>query len=272
MTHNEPIGIFDSGVGGLTVMREIMRRLPNENLIYFGDTARVPYGSKSKDTIGKYSGQIVRFLKTKNVKAIVIACNTASSLALDDLRKKSDLPIIGVVEPGAVMAAKTTQTQVVGVIGTVSTIKSQIYNRKLMAINPEITLISKACPLFCPLVEEGLLEDRVTEDIASRYLHELKEYDLDTLILGCTHYPLLRHTIARIMGESVHLINPAYETAKFLKEELEEKDLLRKGEVSLDDVRYEYYVSDGEERFVSFADSVLSCDVKEATQINIEEY
>lgn len=267
-----PIGVFDSGVGGLTVMKEIMRQLPGENLVYFGDTARVPYGSKSKNTVCKYSRQIVRFLQTRQVKAIVVACNTASALALDEIQKEIDIPVIGVVEPGAVMAADTTKTNNIGIIGTESTIKSGIYNKFLHRINPEITVVSKACPLFVPLVEEGLWEDRVTEDIVGRYLHELKEYDIDALILGCTHYPLLRRTIGREMGEGVKLVNPAYETAKSLKALLTEKNLLRAVGIDVEEPSYDYFVSDGVDKFISFADDVLSCHVEQAEVIDIESY
>lgn len=269
---NAPIGVFDSGLGGLTVMKEIMRQLPGENLVYFGDTARVPYGSKSKDTVCRYSRQIVRFLQTKGVKAIVIACNTASALAFDEIRGEIDLPVIGVVEPGAVMAANTTVTNNIGIIGTESTIKSGIYNKFLHKINPEITVVSKACPLFVPLVEEGLWEDRVTEDIVGRYLHEMKEYDIDSLILGCTHYPLLRRTIGREMGEKVKLVNPAYETAKSLKVLLAENNLLNTIGIDAAEPTYDYYVSDGMEKFISFADDVLSCHVGKAEIVNIESY
>lgn len=270
MANNDaPIGIFDSGVGGLTVMREVMRQLPSENLVYFGDTARVPYGSKSKNTVIKYSKQIVRFLQTKNVKAIVIACNTASALALEEIQKEIDIPVIGVVKPGAKMAADTTKTGNIGVIGTESTIKSGIYNDYLHQINPDITVVSKACPLFVPLVEEGLWEDRITEDITSRYLHEMKEYDIDSLILGCTHYPLLRRTIGREIGENVKLVNPAYETAKSLKELLKNHELLNSDNIK---PGYEYYVSDGAEKFIVFADDVLPCHVKDTNVIDIESY
>ena len=267
-----PIGVFDSGLGGLTVLKEIMRQLPGENLVYFGDTARVPYGSKSKNTVCKYSRQIVRFLQTRKVKAIVIACNTASALAMDEIREETELPIIGVVEPGAVMAANTTKTNNIGIIGTESTVKSGIYNKCLHRINPEITVVSKACPLFVPLVEEGLWEDRVTEDIVGRYLHELKEYDIDSLILGCTHYPLLRRTIGREMGDKVNLVNPAYETAKSLKSLLTEKKLLNTAGIDLREPTYDYYVSDGVEKFISFADDVLSCQVQQAQVVDIESY
>ena len=266
---NNPIGVFDSGVGGLTVAREIMRQLPNEDLVYFGDTARVPYGSKSKKTVLKYSRQIVRFLLTKNVKAIVAACNTASALALDEIAAEIDIPIIGVVKPGAKMAVETTKTGNVGVIGTESTVKSGIYNDYIRELNSDITVVSKACPLFVPLVEEGRLEDRVTDDIVGRYLHEMKEYKVDSLVLGCTHYPLIRNTIKRYMGENVNLVNPAFETAKSLKEMLTEQKLLNE---EMHKPQYEYYVSDGVDKFISFADSVLPCRVTDTTVVDIESY
>lgn len=266
---NNPIGVFDSGVGGLTVAREIMRQLPGEDLVYFGDTARVPYGSKSKNTVLKYSRQIVRFLRTKDVKAIVVACNTASALALDDIAAEINIPIIGVVKPGAKMAVETTKTGNVGVIGTESTIKSGIYNDYIRELNPDITVVSKACPLFVPLVEEGLIEDRVTDDIVARYLQEMKEYRVDALVLGCTHYPLIRNTIKRFMGESVHLVNPAFETAKSLKELLIEQGILN---TSRRKPEYEYYVSDGVDKFIAFADSVLPCHVTDTQVVDIESY
>ena len=266
---NNPIGVFDSGVGGLTVAREIMRQLPGEDLVYFGDTARVPYGSKSKNTVLKYSRQIVRFLRTKDVKAIVVACNTASALALDDIAAEIDIPIIGVVKPGAKMAVETTKTGNVGVIGTESTIKSGIHNDYIRELNPDITVVSKACPLFVPLVEEGLIEDRVTDDIVARYLQEMKEYRVDALVLGCTHYPLIRNTIKRFMGESVHLVNPAFETAKSLKELLIEQGILN---TSRRKPEYEYYVSDGVDKFIAFADSVLPCHVTDTQVVDIESY
>lgn len=200
---NAPIGVFDSGVGGLTVVKEIMRQLPAESLVYFGDTARVPYGSKSQKTVCKYSKQIVRFLQTKQVKAIVVACNTASALALDEIRADIEIPIIGVVEPGALWRPIRHEPITSVSLESESTIKSGVYSKYLHKINPEITVVSKACPLFVPLVEEGLWEDRVTEDIAGRYLHEFKEYDIDSLILGCTHYPLLKRTIGREVMEKM---------------------------------------------------------------------
>ena len=178
-----PVGVFDSGVGGLTVAREIMRQLPNENIVYFGDTARVPYGSKSKDNIIRYSRQIINFLKTKNVKAIVIACNTASALALDVVREEIDIPIIGVVEPGARAALEITQTKKIGVIGTEGTIRSAMYEKIIQERDPEAGVIGKACPLFVPLVEEGFAKHKVTQEIIDYYLASFLETDIDSLIL-----------------------------------------------------------------------------------------
>lgn len=266
---NAPIGIFDSGVGGLTVAKEIMRQLPGESLVYFGDTARVPYGTKSKATVCKYSRQIVQFLQTKGVKAIVIACNTASALAREELEAMVDVPILDVVRPGARMAAESTKNNKIGVLGTQSTIKSGIYERYLHKINPEITVVSKACPLFVPLVEEGLLEDRITEDVVGRYLHDLKEYEIDTLVLGCTHYPLLRGVIGREIGKEVKLVNPAYETAKSLKEMLKEKELLAPMGT---EVKQDFFVSDGADQFISFANSVLPRRVAGTSLVDIEAY
>ena len=208
-----PIGVFDSGVGGLTVAREIMRQLPRERIVYFGDTARVPYGSKSRETILRYSRQIIHFLESKGVKAIVVACNTASAYALEGLRPEMKIPIIGVVKPGAKVAAAATRNGKIGVIGTEGTIASQIYTEMIRRHNPDAVVVGKACPLFVPLVEEGWLKDPITIEVARRYLASFQETGIDTLILGCTHYPLLRSVVRDIMGLGVELVNPAYETA-----------------------------------------------------------
>lgn len=271
MERNAPIGVFDSGIGGLTVAREIMRQMPAERLVYFGDTARVPYGSKSEETIIRYSRQIIRFLKTQNVKAIVIACNTASAYAIGKVQKELDLPIIGVIEAGARMAVKATKNGKIGIIGTEGTIRSGIYTGILKSLYPKIEVSEKSCPLFVPLVEEGLFHDSVTDEIASRYLAVLKEKYIDTLILGCTHYPLLRSTIGRVMGEEVTLVNPAYETALELKSLLEERNLSIE-ETSDPNPQYQFFVSDLAENFTRFATSILPNDVKETKHINIEEF
>lgn len=267
-----PIGVFDSGVGGLTVVREIMRQIPNEKIIYFGDTARVPYGSKSQETVTRYSRQIVRFLQTFHVKTIVVACNTASAYALDALEQETDIPIIGVVKPGAKTAAEVTRNGRIGVIATEATIGSQIYTQYIKELNKDVTIYGKACPLFVPLVEEGLWQDPVTDEIAKRYLTELIDIDIDTLILGCTHYPLIRSTLGRIMGEDVTLVNPAYETAIELKQMLKERGLLNQETPRLGTNQYRFYVSDGAEKFKRFANSIIKYGILSAKTINIEEY
>ncbi len=267
-----PIGVFDSGVGGLTVVREIMRQIPNERIIYFGDTARVPYGSKSKETVIRYSEQIVRFLQTFQVKTIVVACNTASAYALDTLEKNIEIPIIGVVKPGAKAAAEVTRNGKIGVIATEATIGSQIYTEYIKELNRDVTIYGKACPLFVPLVEEGLLQDPVTDEIARRYLAELIDIDIDTLILGCTHYPLIRSTLGRIMGEKVTLVNPAYETALELKEMLRAQELLNDEPPALGSNQYQFFVSDKAEKFVRFANSIIKYGILSAKAINMEEY
>ena len=276
MTENNrstaPIGVFDSGVGGLTVAREIMRNLPNEHIVYFGDTARVPYGSKSKETIIRYSRQIIRFLETQNVKAIVIACNTATALALDTVEKEFDIPIIGVIRSGAKVAADTTVNKRVGVIGTESTINSHMYHKLIQELDSEITVFGKACPLFCPLVEEGWLKDPVTEEVAKRYLDELMKQDRDSLILGCTHYPLLRSLLRGIVGERVNLVNPAYETAKELEKLLISKNLINPGTKAPVKEPYRFFVSDAADKFKNFANSILPYDIEQTQKIHIEEY
>lgn len=267
-----PIGVFDSGVGGLTVAREIMRQIPQERIVYFGDTARVPYGSKSQDTIIRYSRQIIRFLKTKGVKAIVVACNTASAFALETIRPELDIPIIGVVKPGAKVAALSTKNGKIGVIGTEGTIKSEIYTETIHKENRQAQVIGKACPLFVPLVEEGWIKDPVTIAVANRYLEPFKQSDIDTLILGCTHYPLLRSTVREIMGDSVNLVNPAYETAVELKRLLEEHQIINDGEHREGELKYQFYVSDAADKFKQFANSILLYDIESTQLIPIEEY
>ena len=224
-----------------------------------GDTARVPYGSKSPNTIIRYSRQIIRFLKTKNVKAIVIACNTASALALETVQQEFDIPIIGVIVPGARAAVRETRNGQIGVLGT-----KEI--RKLM---PEAEVIGKPCPLFVPLVEEGFAKHKITEEVIDIYLSDMRKSEIDTLILGCTHYPLLRSRIMAYFGESVHIVNPAYETAMDLKKILEEQKIAN---TSGEPAAYDFYVSDAAEKFKKFANSILPYDVDKTQAIDIEDY
>lgn len=271
MKKTAPIGVFDSGVGGLTVAREIMRNLPKEDIVYFGDTARVPYGSKSKDNIIRYSRQIINFLQTKGVKAIVIACNTASALALDTVKDEFDIPIIGVVEPGAKAALQVTENKKIGVIGTEATVKSSMYEKIIQGIDSGVSVIAKACPLFVPLVEEGFKKHQVTDEIIDYYLADLRASDIDALILGCTHYPLLRSKIREYVGENITLVNPAYETAMDLKRILQEMDM-ENPDIEGDHGSYSFYVSDAADKFKQFANSILPYDIETTKQINIEEY
>ena len=268
-----PIGVFDSGLGGLTVAREIMRNLPTERIVYFGDTARVPYGSKSKDTIVRYSRQIVRFLKTQDIKAIVIACNTATALAIDEVKEEAGMPVIGVIDPGAPMAVRATRNKNVGVIATRATIQARTYTTFINNLDPEINVISQACPLLVPLVEEGWLHDRITDEILMRYLDDVLEHDVDTLILGCTHYPLLRSAIKKLLGEQVTLINPAYETAKELEKMLAASGLANVRPMDKNEpYPYKFFVSDDAKKFKDFANSILPIDVTNARVVPIEEY
>ena len=266
-----PIGVFDSGVGGLTVAREISRQLPYENIVYFGDTARVPYGSKSQNTIIRFSEQIIRFLRTKQVKAIVIACNTASALALDAVKDEFDLPIIGVVIPGARAAVEATTNGKVGVVGTEATVQSGMYTKVIQGMNPNIEVIEKACPLFVPLVEEGFKEHIVTREIIEYYLESMRNTDIDAMILGCTHYPLLRSKIREYMGDKIQIVNPAYETALELKKLLSRLDLAS-NEVAQEEFPYRFYVSDLAEKFKDFANSILPYNVEKTQKIDIEKY
>lgn len=271
MDRNAPIGVFDSGVGGLTVVREIMRQMPKERIVYFGDTARVPYGSKSQETVIRFSEQIIRFLQTQEVKAIVIACNTATACALEAVEKNLNIPIIGVIRPGAKAAVQATKNGKIGIIGTEATIRSGVYTDIMYEMNRDIKVTGKPCPLFVPLVEEGLLHDTVTDEIAARYLACLKGKYIDTLVMGCTHYPLLRSTLQRVMGNDVTLINPAYETAVELSALLAKHDIVCDAGAKTGE-QYQFFVSDMAEKFTNFATSILPHDVKETRKISIEKY
>lgn len=263
-TYNDlPIGIFDSGVGGLTVAKEIISNLPNEKLIYFGDTARVPYGNKSPETIIRYSRQIASFLVSQNVKAIVIACNTASAMALDAVQESVDIPVIGVVRPGTDAAIKATANHRIGVIGTEGTVKTGLYAKYIKETDPNAEVFGKPCPLFVSLVEEGMIDDPVTIMMIHRYLDEMiRNDDIDTLILGCTHYPLLQEVIRREIGGGIRLVNPAYETACSLKRLLEEKELA--SSAAPDPSVHRFYVSDAAEKFRHFAEDILSLNIYSA--------
>lgn len=220
-----PVGIFDSGIGGLTVARAIRELLPHESTIYLGDTARVPYGPKSPETVRRYSREILDWLLGQDVKAVVVACNTATAHALDDLRARSPVPVIGVIEPGARAAATATRSGTVGVIGTAGTIASGAYVRALLREREDLRVVAQACPLFVPLVEEGWFEHPATRLVAEEYLATLRAAGIDALVLGCTHYPMLAPLLGSIMGPSVQLIDSARETARELARVLADADI-----------------------------------------------
>lgn len=262
-----PIGVFDSGVGGLTVLREIMEMMPYEDVIYFGDTARIPYGSKSEQTVKKFAYQCAKFLYDKGVKTIVIACNTASAVAIDYLKDRFDIPVIGVIEPGARGAVEATKNGRIGVIGTYATIGSSAYQNKIMEKMPEAEIVGIPCPLFVPIVEEGWEYSEVARLTARQYLAELMEHDVDSLVLGCTHYPILRHTIGQVLGEKVRLVNPAFETAKELKETLRENNMTKNDFVK---AVYRYYVSDAPEKFRRIGGNFLKKEIELLEEIQID--
>lgn len=264
-----PIGIFDSGVGGLTVVKQIMKVLPCEDLIYFGDTARVPYGSKSKETVTKFSEQIIRFLKTKNVKAIVIACNTVSSNCYESLSETfPDLPIIEVVTPGVESCLKATRNKRVGLIGTQGTVSSGAYEKRLKNADNGIQIFKRACPLFVPLAEEGWTDNEIARLTVKKYLSELVENDIDTIILGCTHYPILKTSISNFVGEKIIIVDPAEATAIKLKEYLDNHNMLTENSC---EGKREFYVSDAYANFDSVCKSVLKNTCK-AIKVDIERY
>ena len=225
MQSDAPIGVFDSGIGGLTVVRELMRQLPHEDIIYFGDTARVPYGPKSPETVTRYAHEITSFLRDQGVKNVVVACNTATAHALDSLREHFDLPITGVIEPGARAAVRASIARHIGVVGTQGTISSGAYGRAIHALDDDIEVTARACPLFVPFVEEGWLDHAAINLVAEDYLAPLRDIGIDALVLGCTHYPLIKPVIARAVGPEIRLIDSAEETAGEVARLLTQNDL-----------------------------------------------
>ncbi len=267
MEKEKPIGVFDSGIGGLTVFKRIASTLPQEDIVYFGDTARVPYGSKSNSTVKEYAFQDARFLINKNVKAIVVACNTVSSAALRYLRENFSVPIIGVIVPGAESAVRATQNGRIGVIGTRATIGNKAYAKEIKAINPRVEVFEKACPLFVPLAEEGWIKHKATYEIAGEYLKELKDLDIDTLVLGCTHYPLLADVIQEVIGDNVKLIDSGIAAAEAAKTELDRYDL-HSNKYSLGN--QEFYVSDIPVKFKEVAELFLGRKIKQIQKVDLE--
>jgi len=262
-----PIGIFDSGVGGLTVYRAIHEQCPEEDLIYLGDTARLPYGTKSKETVVRYSMKNVEFLLQRGIKLLVIACNTASALALDEIREAVDIPVIGVVEPGAQAAAETTRGGAIGVIATESTISSGAYDRAIRALRPNARISSRACPLFVPLAEEGWIDNLVAHEAARLYLEPFRFEGIDTLVLGCTHYPLLRDTIAEAVGPAVTLVDSAAEAALAVHEKLQLQENRRISTWGSGEKHF--FVTDDSDRFRRVAERFLGAEIEQLEKVDI---
>jgi len=262
------IGVFDSGIGGLTVARQLIKHLPKERIIYFGDTARVPYGIKSKQTVIKFTTECINFLLNSfKLKAVVIACNTASSYALSGLESNLDIPVFGVIDPGVRKAIATTQNKKIGVIGTRATINSKAYRKRILNLDQSIEVFEESCPLFVPLVEEGWLEDSITYTIAERYLKNLKDASIDTLILGCTHYPVLKNVIADVMGQSVSLIDSAEEVASIIKNELGNINMLSNQSLC----RNKFFVTDEFKRFIEIGKIFFEDDLDEVARVDLFE-
>ena len=258
------IGVFDSGVGGLTIVKELIRQLPYEDIIYFGDTARLPYGTKSKETIIRFSTEDILFLLKHKVKLICIACNTASSVALPAIKAHFKVPIVGVITSGAREAVYATQNKRVGVMGTRSTIKSNAYNSKIRQLDPKVKVTAIACPLFVPFVEEGWLDGKVVLEVARAYLKPLKDSRVDTVILGCTHYPLLKPVIKKVLGSRVNLVDSAKQVAIEVKNILTAEGLLNRARRS----KNKFYVSDNPEGFRVLAKRFLGQPVHNVTRVN----
>ena len=261
-----PIGVFDSGIGGLTVLKEIIKGLPDEGTIYLGDTARVPYGMRSPETVMRYSFENTKFLFSKDIKLLVIACNTASSISLNAIKNSVSIPVIGVIEPGAKAAVKVTGNKRIGVIGTEATVKSNSYTKAIKAIDNSIEVFGLPCPLFVPLVEEGWTEGNIVGLIAKKYLEGIKDKDVDTIVLGCTHYPLLKKVIAGVMGKDVKLIDSAVETSRAVKAILDDMGLKREQK----GVPFrEFYVTDSPERFLKVGENFLGQKIEKIEKITV---
>jgi len=262
---DRPIGIFDSGIGGLTVLSAIQQVLPGESTLYLGDTARVPYGTKSPEVVTRYALNNARFLTRRDIKLLVVACNTASAVALEALEEQLEVPVVGVIRPGARRAAEVSQSGVIGVIGTEGTIASGAYRRALLELNPQLTVDGRPCPLFVPLAEEGWEKHSVTEQVARVYLGDWAVQPMDTLILGCTHYPVLTASIQKVIGGSVNLVDSASATARTVAERLEVV-----GSAGSSGVRHEFFVTDVPERFRAVGQRFLRAPLGQVFQVDID--
>ncbi|MFN3650006.1 MAG: glutamate racemase [Armatimonadota bacterium] len=262
-----PIGVFDSGVGGLTVAREVLRQLPEESVLYLGDTARVPYGPRGQETIRRFARELAGFLLDRGVKALVIACNSISAIAGEDIRRMSPVPVIDVIDPTVRAAVAATRTGRLGVIGTVTTVRSGIYRELARGIRGDVEVSGRECPLFVPIAEENLQDHPVAELMAREYLRAFEAERPDVLILGCTHYPLLKDVVGKVMGPEVRLIDSAEPTVRVLAEELDRRGLRRRGEP-----RHRFYVTDASYKFIEIASAIMTQDVSpHVEQIALEE-
>jgi glutamate racemase len=268
-TKERPIGVFDSGIGGLTVAKAILELMPNESIVYFGDTARVPYGTKSKETVTRFALQTVNFLNQQNVKFIVIACNTVSAASLPEITAASRVPVQEVITPGARAAIAATRNGMVGVIGTERTIESGAYEKAIHGINPSIQITSRPCPLFVPLAEEGLLTHPATLMIAEEYLSPLRCSKIDTLVLACTHYPLLKATLKKAMGNGITLVDSATETAKAVHQTLKDNGLSASHG---NRPSHRFFVSDNPGKFITIGEMFLGRKMENVERIDIEKY
>ncbi|PLY01286.1 MAG: glutamate racemase [Desulfuromonas sp.] len=264
MGEGKAIGIFDSGVGGLTVLKEIAARLPDEDLIYLGDTARVPYGTKSPETVQRYAIEAARFLVDRGVRMLVVACNTASAVALDLLKETFDLPVVGVIEPGAARAVALSGGRRIGVIGTEGTVKSGAYTRAIHSLDQTLNVVSVACPLFVPLAEEGWAGHEIAALAAREYLAPIRE-EIDTLVLGCTHYPLLKETLSAVLGENVQLVDSAEETAIIVAEYSQNRPPQNRPR------RISFFVTDVPTRFERVGRAFLGAELDDVRQVTLKE-
>jgi len=265
MSDNNPIGIFDSGIGGLTVFKEVSRTMPNEDILYLGDTARVPYGTRSAETVARYSFECADFLMSRHVKVLVVACNTVSAISLSEIRDRVPVPVIGVIEPGARAAVTATKNKRIGVIGTEATIRSSAYFRAIKAIDETVEVSGLACPLFVPLVEEGWTEGDIARLVAEKYLAQLKNRDIDTIVLGCTHYPLLKEVIQVVLN-GITIIDSAVETGKALKSVLAEGPLLKH---SRESGTHKFFVTDSTEKFIAVGERFLGREIRDIERVRL---
>ena len=266
--NNKKIGVFDSGVGGLTVALEVLKQLPSEEVVYFGDTARNPYGVRTKEQITDFSSQIIRFLLTKDVKAVVIACNTATVAALESVKKEFNIPIFGVVGPGAVSAINTTKNKKIGIIATEATVKSKCYDKLIKELDNEAQTFSKGCPLLVTIAEECLYDSAISYEAAKYYVQDLINENIDTLVLGCTHFPLHRKNIEKAIGENVKVVDPALKTVEMLSAYLKENDMESQEKEKLN---HEFYVSGSADKFEKICNNVLNGEY-EVEKIDIDKY